>query len=291
MISGLSSSGIATAIRTAGQARATMDTMTRQIATGQRVASVRDDGATWARANVARGDAAASEALSSSLGQMRVGLAAAVAVGDARKDLLAELRGTALAATDPSLSAATRAELQAQFTALRQAYLGEMTYAVVAASTVELRNSTGGAWAPFTATAGAADLTWTQATDGTTTTQTQSVMAGPSADISTSAAATTTLANIQSVESQMLQRVAALSGIDGRVGADQARLSAASDRLSALAARLTEADLGKAAAARAQAETRQQLALSTVRQAISTYGSFASGLLGNAQRTQRGVLA
>ena len=291
MISGFSSATFATGLRTASQARVTMDTMARQIATGQRVSSVRDDGAAWARANFARGEAAASEALSSSLGVVRVGLAAAIAVGEARKDVLVDLRGTALSATDPSLGTATRSELQARFTSLRQAYLAELTYNAAAAGTVDLRNSTGGAWAPFSAAAGAADLTWTQATDGTTTTQALTAMVGPSADISTSASATTTLGNIQTVENQVLQRVAALSGIDGRVGADQARLTAASNRLSALAARLTDADLGRASAARAQAETRQQLALSTVRQAISTYGNFASGLLGNVQRTQRGVLA
>lgn len=50
MTSDLSSSGIASSIRTASQARATMETMGRQIATGQRVSSVKDDGAARARA-------------------------------------------------------------------------------------------------------------------------------------------------------------------------------------------------------------------------------------------------
>jgi flagellin-like hook-associated protein FlgL len=57
---GIPSSGIASAVRTAGKARATMDTMARQIATGQRVSSVKDDGAAWARANAARGEATTS---------------------------------------------------------------------------------------------------------------------------------------------------------------------------------------------------------------------------------------
>jgi hypothetical protein len=45
------SSSLALAQRTATKARATMDDMTRQIATGQKVASVKDDGAAWTRAN------------------------------------------------------------------------------------------------------------------------------------------------------------------------------------------------------------------------------------------------
>ena len=66
---------------------------------------------------------------------------------------------------------------------------------------------------------------------------------------------------------------------------------AATMRLEAQIGALTDADFGKASTARANAEARQQLALSTIQRAISAYGNFAGGLLGNVQRTQRGVLA
>ena len=69
------------------------------------------------------------------------------------------------------------------------------------------------------------------------------------------------------------------------------RIQRDSDRLDTALGSLGDADLGKASAARATAETRQQLAISSVRQAISAYGSYASGLLGNTQRTQRGIMA
>ena len=292
MIAGLSTSGIAGAIRTAGQARATMDTMSRQIATGQRVGSVKDDGAAWARANLARGEAAASQALSESLGVLRVGLGAAIAFQEMHSNSLLELRGMALTATDPSLAAATRSNLQADFAARRTAFFNELAFGNSAAGGVELRNSTGGTWAPFSSAPGTGDLTWTQSTDGATTHRASVALGGvllPS--IHTSAVAQTTLASIQAFESQMLQQVAALSGTDAMIDADQTRLIAASNRLSALAERLTDADLGRASAARAQAETRQQLALATVGQAISAYGNFAGGLLGNVQRTQRGIMA
>jgi flagellin-like hook-associated protein FlgL len=76
-------------------------------------------------------------------------------------------------------------------------------------------------------------------------------------------------------------------------GLDQvsARNDATINRLDTAIGALSDADLGQASAARAQAETRQQLAIGTVRQAISAYEGFASGLLGNVQRTQRGVMA
>ena len=292
MISGLKASGMATAIRTAGQARVTMDTMARQIATGQRVSSVKDDGAAWARANFARSEATASQALSDSLGVLRVGLGAAIAFQEMHSNSLLELRGMALTATDPSLAAATRSNLQADFAARRVAFFSELALGNSAAGSVELRNSAGGTWVPFSSAPGAGDLTWTRATDGTTTQRALVALGGiilPS--INTSANAQTTLASIQGFKDQMLQQVAAISGTDAMIDADQARLTAASDRLSTLAGRLTDADLGKASAARAQAEARQQLALSTVRQAISAYGNFTGGLLGNVQRTQRGIMA
>jgi flagellin len=255
------------------------------------VASVKDDAAAWARANVARADSAASRSLSDSLGQIRVGVAAAIAIGEIRVDVLADMRATALAAADPSLSATARQDLQNRFTQLRNAYNSELSYTAHDTS-IELKNSGGSTWAPYSATLGNSDLTWTNATDGAASSQAfGSVMTVLSTDISSSAAAATTLANVQAVENQMLQRTAALARIDHLVDADQSRLRATSDRLSAISSSLTDADLGRASTARAQAEIRQQLALDTISRAISAYGNFAGGLLGNVQRTQRGVLA
>jgi flagellin-like hook-associated protein FlgL len=70
---------------------------------------------------------------------------------------------------------------------------------------------------------------------------------------------------------------------------ETAQINTSADRLEAAAETLTEADLGKASTALRQAETRQQLALSTVRQALNAYGAYAGGLLGNVQRTQRAI--
>ena len=69
------------------------------------------------------------------------------------------------------------------------------------------------------------------------------------------------------------------------------RDDAAYDRLDTAIGSLTDADLGQVSAARAQADTRQQLALDTIKTALTAYGNYAGGLLGNVQRTQRGVLA
>jgi flagellin len=288
---GSMSSSLSLAQRTASKARATMDDMTRQIATGQRVSSVKDDGAAWTRANRLRGDSTASEALSSILGRINAGVLVAQSIGDARTELLVEMRGLALAATNTTLSASARQDLQNQYTQMRTAYLNELTHGPHAGS-IEINNPGGTAWAPYSATLGSADLSWTSDIDGIVSSQVfSSAMGAPAADISTAAAAATTLGTVQVVENQLLQRVAGLAGLERRIDSDRENLATDADRLASFAASLTEADLGKASTARAKAETRQQLALGTIQQAISAYGNFAGGLLGNVQRTQRGLLA
>jgi flagellin len=285
------SSSLSLAQRTASKARATMDDMTRQIATGQRVSSVKDDGAAWTRANRLRSDAVASEALSSSLGRVRAGVLVAQTVGDARTELLVEMRGIALAATNTTLSAGTRQDLQNDYTQLRNAYLGDQTYTAHAGS-IELNNPGGTAWGPYSGTVGVADLSWINDIDGTASSQIFSAALGaPTADISTATAAAATLGSVQAVEAQLLQRVSAFAGLEREIDSDRQNLATDADRLASFAASLTEADLGKASTARAKAETRQQLALGTIQQAISAYGNFAGGLLGNVQRTQRGLVA
>lgn len=92
-----------------------------------------------------------------------------------------------------------------------------------------------------------------------------------------------------------------LSGLRDRAGwsarsadfVDWARKASTSEstQLDTALGSLTDADMGKASTARSNAETRQQLALSTIQQAISAYGNYAGGLLGNVQQTQRGLMA
>jgi hypothetical protein len=53
---------------------------------------------------------------------------------------------------------------------------------------------------------------------------------------------------------------------------------------------LTSVDLEATSSQLRQAESRQQLALKTIKVAISAYGNYAGGLLGNVQRTQRALV-
>lgn len=301
MISGLNNSGIASAIRTAGQARATMDTMSRQIATGQRVASVKDDGASWVRASVLRSDQVQWEDRSQTLNRVEVGLKATQATLDEVRSRFDRLGELILSARTSAPGSSTRAALQAEWTTLatpsfsggtNPAFDNLTGFSIDALGAGYRMNTTD----PFfSGTRFAAYSNLDLFSQWTT-------MTGP--------VQLSTFNLLNATDSQLDQAATAVNTLRGRTGytwlaqwdaensADLQQVDrlkdmseAASARLEGQIASLTDADLGKASAARSMAETRQQLALSTVRQAISTYGAFATGLLGNVQRTQRGITA
>jgi hypothetical protein len=289
MIGGLSSS-LALAQRTATKARATMDTMSRQIATGQKVSSVKDDGAAWARASALRTQSVSNDTLRANLGYLssvfeanRVGTEAKLA------DIL-NRRETGLQATDPSLSATARAQIQV----LHTEYAGGPSAAIAAVSHGH-RGDTGAAFT-FNNLDAVNILTVVTHDDGSGQTFAGGnggiiIPAGDGNDLSTASSAILSVQIQDAHAASQRWRLQYWNGVGNALERFDGYLAQQSDRLQSAQSSLTDADLGKVSAARAQADTRQQLALATIQQAISAYGNFAGGLLGNVQRTQRGVLA
>jgi flagellin-like hook-associated protein FlgL len=284
MIPGLASSGIASAMRTASKARVTMDDMARQIATGQRVSSVKDDGAAWARAAALRSKQTEFDGNTQRLALYEASASVTEAWGEQELVFVEAMRDIYLAAAQYAPGTTQRQTLKAELD--------------------QLVSSLGGGWGPGTS----APLTWHAAIDashgllaglrvhdrnfaGLQVNVITPVTAAAPVDTATSAA-------IQGQISVLSNHAVNLRALDIANAATQGAIRTAAQMNSRLAdtntatiGALTDADLGKASAARAQAETRQQLALSTVRQAISAYSGFATGLLGNVQRTQGGVMA
>jgi len=89
------------------------------INSGLKVASAKDDGATFAIAQNMRGDVAGYKAVSDSLNRGVSTLDVATSAGQSISDLLTQMKGKALAAADSSLDTASRSALNADFTALR----------------------------------------------------------------------------------------------------------------------------------------------------------------------------
>ena len=307
MISGLNASGIASAIRTAGRARETMDTMARQIATGQRVASVKDDGAAWARAAQLRSDQVTWSGRRDVLTLVKTDMEAYQAAVTQQQMITGKLQELVLAARAHEAGSRARINLQAEWAAWVQAASDVRGNAFAfqnATFVTDGWNSGIELSAADSFLSGSGRFLVDPTFDTNFITGANPAQGRPIAPstVNLAAASTANLDDTRTSLTTILGNGPTVTTFLHLRNQEGARDIARAERMIAQASRfedtlqfaigsLTDADLGRASAARAQAETRQQLALSTVRQAISTYASFAGGLLGNVQRTQRGVLA
>lgn len=90
-----------------------------RIATGLKVASARDNGGVYAIAQGMRSELGGLRAVQQSLDRAVTAVDIAIAGGEAIQDLLIEMKGIALAATDTSLDLAAITSLNEDFKALR----------------------------------------------------------------------------------------------------------------------------------------------------------------------------
>jgi flagellin len=90
-----------------------------RINTGKKVASAKDDGATWAIAQGQRANSQSLNAVQDSLNRGRSVIDVAVAAGESVSDLLVSMKEKALAASDASLDSTSRSALNEDFKALR----------------------------------------------------------------------------------------------------------------------------------------------------------------------------
>jgi microcystin-dependent protein len=301
MLSGLSSS-LSTAMRTAGTARATMDTMTRQIATGQKVASVKDDGAVWTRAAGLKSQKAQLAGREFMTSALRVASTIQEAQNLTARESFARIRDIFVSAAGHPAGSPARA-------ALRQAFDRE----------IETLNQATTPNGPIDSGLASWPAGWgvqTSAADpllaGEVVFTLNGLGFGPGGHGWTTFVDPPFTGSIASMDVANGTQEAMTEGIryadywlnshlpfhERETADDQTWLDRVErwseleeNRIDTAIGSLTDADLGKASTARANAETRQQLALQTVQQAISAYGNYASGLLGNVARTQRGIMA
>ena len=95
-------------------------TTQNRISTGLKVASAKDDGATWAIAQNERSQVSSLDAVKTSLSRTSSAVDVAMTAGDTVSDLLSQLRDKALAASDTSLDTTSRNALNNDFIAIRK---------------------------------------------------------------------------------------------------------------------------------------------------------------------------
>jgi flagellin len=96
-----------------------LSTTQNRINTGLKVASAKDDGATWAIAQGQRATISSLDAVKDSLNRVSSTIDVALAAGEQVSDLLLQMKQKALAAADASLDTTARTALNEDFKALR----------------------------------------------------------------------------------------------------------------------------------------------------------------------------
>ena len=119
MLSVNTNTGAMVALQYLDQTNASLMKTQSAINSGLKVASAKDDGATYAIAQNMRGDVAGYAAVTDSLNRGTSSVDVALSAGQSISDLLIEMKPKALAASDASLDTASRDALNEDFTALR----------------------------------------------------------------------------------------------------------------------------------------------------------------------------
>jgi flagellin len=119
MLSVNTNSGAMTALQYLNQTQSSLSQTQSAISTGLKVASAKDDGATYAIAQNMRGKVAAYGAVTDSLNRGMSAVDVAISAGQSISDLLIQMKSKALSASDTSLDTASRTALNNDFVALR----------------------------------------------------------------------------------------------------------------------------------------------------------------------------
>ena len=112
-------SGALVALQNLNATNAQLATTQTRINTGLKVANAKDNGAIWAIAQGQRADIRALGAVKSSLDRGLSAVDVSLAAGESVSDLLVQLKEKALAATDKSLTSASRNALNEDFKSIR----------------------------------------------------------------------------------------------------------------------------------------------------------------------------
>ena len=130
MLSVNTNTGAMVALQYLDQTNASLMKTQSAINSGLKVASAKDDGATYAIAQNMRGDVAGYAAVTDSLNRGTSSVNVALSAGQSISDLLIEMKSKALAASDSSLDTASRTALNEDFTALRDQIASVVSNAV-----------------------------------------------------------------------------------------------------------------------------------------------------------------
>ncbi|MGZ5923090.1 MAG: flagellin [Rhizomicrobium sp.] len=239
-----------------------------QINSGLKVATARDDGATFAIAQNQRGAVAGYTAVTDSLNRGSSAIDVALSAGQSISDLLIQLKTKALAASDASADTASRQALNQDFTALR-----DQIGTIVKNAVFNGLNLVDGSTKQITALASADGTRRITTAAQNLSLSGQIVTITNTASISTQTKASTLVATIQASLTNVNSALAKLSSGAKKFSIQATFSQKLSDTLTAGIGNLVDANLAQASAALQSLQVKQQLgvqALSIANQSPQT---------------------
>jgi flagellin len=270
MISVNTNTGAMVAMQTMNRTDSEMNKSQNAISTGLKVASAKDNGALFAIANKMRSDVTAYDRVRESADRAASILDTGIAAGESIMELLNEMKGKALAASQTGLSTGTQNALAADFAQLRDqitsiganaSFDGANMISATPASAISLGDAAGG----NTITVAGASL----ALGGATVTVT-------GASVLTSSAAATTALGLVNASIDLLGTQLATWGAGAkRLDVHKTFVSKLQDALTNGIGSIVDADLAKESAKLQALQTKQQLGI----QALSIANSSSQSAL------------
>jgi flagellin len=270
MISVNTNQGAMVALQTLNRTNNELSTTQNRVATGLKVASAKDNGAIWAIANKMRSDVSAYDRVGESNERAQALVDTAISAGESIMELLNEMKGKALAASQAGLSASAQSALNADFTQLR-----DQITSIISNSTFDGVNMTNGAAAINQAqslgdAAGGNAITVAGANIGLAGTI---VTVTATSDTASAANATTALGLVNASITNLGTQLATWGAGAKRLEVHRNFVSKLQDALNSGIGGMTDADLSKESAKLQSLQVKQQLgvqALSIANQSAQT---------------------
>jgi flagellin len=270
MLSVNTNTGAMVALEYLNQTNAQLEATQNQINTGMKVASAKDDGATFAIAQNMRGDVAGYSAVTDSLNRATSSIGVALSAGQSISDLLIQMKQKALSASDQSLDTASRAALNSDFQALR-----DQISAIVKNAVFNGFNMIDGSTQQITALASSDGKNKITVQAENMSLSGSIVTITSTASITTQALASTMIATVESSLTNVDSALAKLGSGSAKLSVQTTFVQKLSDTLTTGIGNLVDADMATESAMLNSLQTKQQLGV----QALSIANSAPQTIL------------
>ena len=264
--------GAMIALQNLQQTNSELGTVQNRINTGKKINSAKDNGAIWAIAQNQRAEMGALNAVKDSLQRGQSTVDVAMAAGESISDLLLQMKEKALAATDETLTSASRDALAEDFDSIRDQITSVIENAQFNGANLLDGSLTGG----YKALAAADGSSTIDVADEDMSLSGSIVTLGAADSIGSTSDATSSLAAVDASIANVSAALARMGTSSKALGTHLTFVGKLQDSLEAGVGNLVDADLAKESARLTALQTKQQLGV----QALSIANSSTSMLLG-----------